>query len=241
MAPFFIGLLSVLLGIVSVLIVFIVLMQRPKQEGLGAAFGGGMTDQMFGAQTTNVLQKGTVYLAVMFFVFSMILSVLTAKSVRSDSDTIDAMKAAPVPAGDRRGPGLPGDFPWGARPRRRCRSRRARWAPEPAGGATEPADVTPLPWKRLKRSKKLRKRSKRPRTRLRKRSKRRSSAMEVPAVIEEAADEVPAVIEEEQTRRVDLPRPRDRRCARPQRRQSRTASEAGARSSFCFAMRALRK
>ena len=93
MAPFFIGLLSVLLGIVSVLIVLIVLMQRPKQEGLGAAFGGGMTDQMFGAQTTNVLQKGTVYLAVMFFVFALIISVLTAKSVRGDSDAVDQLKA----------------------------------------------------------------------------------------------------------------------------------------------------
>jgi len=92
MAPFFIGLLSVLLGIVSVLIVLIVLMQRPKQEGLGAAFGGGMKDQMFGAQTTNVLQKGTVYLAVMFFLFALIISVLTAKSVREDSDAMDQLK-----------------------------------------------------------------------------------------------------------------------------------------------------
>ncbi|MFT5109795.1 MAG: preprotein translocase subunit SecG [Pseudoalteromonas tetraodonis] len=91
MAPFFIGLLSVLLGIVSVLIVLIVLMQRPKQEGLGAAFGGGMTDQMFGAQTTNVLQKGTVYLAVMFFVFSLILSVLVAKNQRESSDVIEGL------------------------------------------------------------------------------------------------------------------------------------------------------
>ena len=89
MAPFFIGLLSVLLGIVSVLIVFIVLMQRPKQEGLGAAFGGGMTDQMFGAQTTNVLQKGTVYLAVLFFVFSLIISILTAKTVSQNTTVVD--------------------------------------------------------------------------------------------------------------------------------------------------------
>jgi len=54
----------------------IVLMQRPKQEGLGAAFGAGVTDQMWGAQTTNVLQRGTVYLAVLFFVITMILAVL---------------------------------------------------------------------------------------------------------------------------------------------------------------------
>ena len=97
MPQFFIGLLSVLLGIISVLIVLIVLMQRPKQEGLGAAFGGGMTDQMFGAQTTNVLQKGTVYLAVMFFAFSLIISVLTAKSVRDDTKSVEELKNEAAP------------------------------------------------------------------------------------------------------------------------------------------------
>ena len=54
-------------------------MQRPKQEGLGAAFGGGVTDQMWGAQTTNVLQKATVTLAIIFFVITLILAVLVGK------------------------------------------------------------------------------------------------------------------------------------------------------------------
>ena len=49
--------LIVILAIVCLLMIFAVLMQRPKQEGLGAAFGGGITDQVWGAQTTNVLQK----------------------------------------------------------------------------------------------------------------------------------------------------------------------------------------
>jgi preprotein translocase subunit SecG len=52
-----INLLLVIFLIVCVLMTLIILMQRPKQEGLGAAFGGGMTDQMFGARTTDVLQK----------------------------------------------------------------------------------------------------------------------------------------------------------------------------------------
>jgi preprotein translocase subunit SecG len=51
-------------------------MQRPKQEGLGAAFGGGVTDQVFGARTTNVLQRGTVYLGSLFFLLSLTLAVL---------------------------------------------------------------------------------------------------------------------------------------------------------------------
>ena len=71
--------LIVILAIVCFLMIFAVLMQRPKQEGLGAAFGGGITDQVWGAQTTNVLQKATVILAITFFVITLILSVLVAK------------------------------------------------------------------------------------------------------------------------------------------------------------------
>ena len=44
--------INVLLAIhvlVSLLIILLVLMQRPKNEGLGAAFGGGMTDNLFDA------------------------------------------------------------------------------------------------------------------------------------------------------------------------------------------------
>lgn len=82
MLTFSIYLVGVLLVIVCLLIVLLVLMQRPKQEGLGAAFGAGVTDQIWGSQTTNVLQKGTVYLGVMFFVLSITLCVLEARKSR---------------------------------------------------------------------------------------------------------------------------------------------------------------
>ena len=71
-----INLLLVLFVIVCLLMTLLILMQRPKQEGLGAAFGGGVTDQVFGARTTNVLQRGTVYLGSMFFLISLALAVL---------------------------------------------------------------------------------------------------------------------------------------------------------------------
>lgn len=73
-----IGFLMVLETLVCLLLILIVLMQRPRQEGLGAAFGSGMTDQMFGAQTTNVLQKGTTWLGIFFFVLTFILAILVA-------------------------------------------------------------------------------------------------------------------------------------------------------------------
>ena len=71
-----INLLLVIFVIVCLLMTLLILMQRPKQEGLGAAFGGGVTDQVFGARTTNGLQRGTVYLGSLFFLISLALAVL---------------------------------------------------------------------------------------------------------------------------------------------------------------------
>jgi len=71
-----INILLLIFVIVSFLMILVILMQRPKQEGLGAAFGGGVTDQVFGARTTGVLQKGTIFLASMFFILSLALAVL---------------------------------------------------------------------------------------------------------------------------------------------------------------------
>jgi preprotein translocase subunit SecG len=81
-------LISVLLTIwclIALLMILVILMQRPKSEGLGAAFGGGMTENLFGAQTTNVLVKFTAWLAGFFFVLTFALSILYAKKTSGDS------------------------------------------------------------------------------------------------------------------------------------------------------------
>ncbi len=80
-----INLTLVIFVIVCLLMTLLILMQRPKQEGLGAAFGGGVTDQVFGARTTNVLQKGTVYLGSMFFILSLALAVMIGQNNKSIS------------------------------------------------------------------------------------------------------------------------------------------------------------
>ena len=72
--------------VVCLLMILLVLMQRPKQDGLGAAFGGGMMDGAFGAGASNVLQRGTVWLAIAFFVLSLLLSVLMSKNGSKDDD-----------------------------------------------------------------------------------------------------------------------------------------------------------
>jgi preprotein translocase subunit SecG len=56
------------------LMCLVILMQRSKQEGLGAAFGGGFTESVWGAQTSNVLVRATVVLAATFFIVSIALA-----------------------------------------------------------------------------------------------------------------------------------------------------------------------
>lgn len=93
-----IGILTVIEVIVCLLLILIILMQRPRQEGLGAAFGGGVTDQMFGAQTTNVLQKFTGYLAGALFLLTLVLAILTTKVQREKAADGKKLFEAPPPA-----------------------------------------------------------------------------------------------------------------------------------------------
>jgi preprotein translocase subunit SecG len=81
-------LINILLGFyvfIALLMVLVILMQRPKSEGLGAAFGGGVTENIFGAQTTNVLTKITSWLAALFFLLTFVLSILYAQKSSTKS------------------------------------------------------------------------------------------------------------------------------------------------------------
>jgi preprotein translocase subunit SecG len=99
--------------LVALLMVLVILMQRPKSEGLGAAFGGAVTENIFGAQTTNVLVKFTAWLAGVFFAITLTLSILYAhRSVGGDSalrrELMKKQAAAPtspVPATATASPG----------------------------------------------------------------------------------------------------------------------------------------
>ena len=68
------GILTVVLVVVSFFLILIVLMQKAQSDaGMGAVMGGSMTEATFGAETTNVLTRWTIYFAVAFFVLSIAL------------------------------------------------------------------------------------------------------------------------------------------------------------------------
>tara|TARA_R110000850_G_scaffold187160_4_gene313030 strand:- start:378 stop:896 length:519 start_codon:yes stop_codon:yes gene_type:complete len=78
-------LLTVVIVAVSILMVLVVLIQRPKQEGLGAAFGGSTLDSALGAHTSDVLQKITTWLGILFFVSAIGLAMLKTREFRASA------------------------------------------------------------------------------------------------------------------------------------------------------------
>ena len=162
MIGFFIGFLTVVLALVCLLMVFIVLMQKPKQEGLGAAFGGCVTDSMWGADATNILQKITVWLAVMFFGITMILAVLVGVKQKDklNKEQLTSIPEKPAAEGNNTNAGLPAasttplpvnpittdpiQVPPAPKPEGTV-PEPATEAPKPEGAAPEPATEAPKP------------------------------------------------------------------------------------------------
>lgn len=96
-----INFLTVLEVLVCLLLILLILMQRPRQEGLGATFAGDAMSNLAGAQATNVLQKGTTWLTAILFFTTIVLGVLISKKQGADAKEKlfeASTKAATTPA-----------------------------------------------------------------------------------------------------------------------------------------------
>ena len=89
----FIGCLYVIEVIVCLLLALVVMLQKPKEGGLGGAIGGGMLEASLGADAGNVLIKTTAILGAIFLANTLVLARLTS-TVHSRS--IMAREAAPA-------------------------------------------------------------------------------------------------------------------------------------------------
>ena len=137
-------LINLLLGfnmLVALLMILVILMQRPKSEGLGAAFGGVVTENIFGAQTTNVLTKVTGWLAGIFFVLTFTLSILYAeRSVGGSSLRRELMRTQAAAEGAQAGSPATGATSTAQSPHpATTTSASASASVKPAGAVAEPS------------------------------------------------------------------------------------------------------
>lgn len=93
----------VALFLVCILVVLVILMQRPSANaGMGAALGGGAAETVFGGESANVLSKMTTTLTVILFVlsFGLYLGFVAREkpSVKALDAAAPAAPAAPAAA-----------------------------------------------------------------------------------------------------------------------------------------------
>lgn len=69
--------------VLCILLCFVILIQESKTTGLGASFGGDSSDSLFGTSTADVLKKFTGWLAAIFLVMCVLLSLWTSSMGRS--------------------------------------------------------------------------------------------------------------------------------------------------------------
>ena len=87
--------------IVAIILVGFVLIQQGKGAGMGASFGSGASNTVFGAGGSgNFMTRTTAIFALLFFVLSLVLGNLSTNKVSADEDfsdlTIDAVIEEPV-------------------------------------------------------------------------------------------------------------------------------------------------
>ncbi len=93
---FLIGLLTAVMVLTCFVLIFLVLLQLPKKDaGAGLAFGGAATDALFGAGSGTVLTKITKYLATLFFVLAVVLSILNGLATRRTQSNFQKLFSQP--------------------------------------------------------------------------------------------------------------------------------------------------
>ena len=95
-----IGFLYVIEVVVCLLLAGVVLLQKPKEGGLGGVIGGGMAEAAFGADAGNVLIKATAILGAIFLLNTLALarftSTVNTKSVMSSVEASAPAQQAPA-------------------------------------------------------------------------------------------------------------------------------------------------
>ncbi len=89
-----IGFLYVVEVVVCLLLALVVMLQKPKEGGLGG-LAGGMGEAVFGANAGNVLIKVTAWLGAIFLINTLVLARFTSKS-DPHAGSVMAGEQAPV-------------------------------------------------------------------------------------------------------------------------------------------------
>ena len=133
----FIGFLYVVEVVVCILLGMVVMIQKPKEGGLGGAIGGGMMEAALGADAGNVLIRTTAILGAIFLLNTLVLARLTSTVHSRSLMAREAEPAAETAPAVPEAPALPEAPELPAAPAAEVPAAPAPAAPAPAAPAPE--------------------------------------------------------------------------------------------------------
>jgi preprotein translocase subunit SecG len=148
-------LLSAVFLIVCLLMIMIVLLQPSQGEGLGSAFGGGISESFFGTRAMTWLARATIVLVLVYLGIAIGLNKIPrGESTKSGGSVMDHVEPPSLPAGETAAPaapapdapaGTPEKAPADAPDKPPADAPTEAPAEAPAKAPAEPAGKTPAP------------------------------------------------------------------------------------------------
>jgi preprotein translocase subunit SecG len=133
-----IGILTGIHVLVAMALVGLVLMQKSQDQGVGAAFGGGVTETVFGAGTTTALVRMTIWCACIMLGTTLLLAVLHSRRGGGHESlmqkAVQSAPAAPASAAPQT-PSIPVEAP--------ASTPSAPISAAPASAPEKPAETKP--------------------------------------------------------------------------------------------------
>ena len=133
-----IGILTVIHVLVALFLIVLVLMQKSSEQGVGAAFGGGFTESVFGAGTTTALVRLTIWCACILLATTLSLAILHSHRGILSGTMLQRASESTAPASVPATPVMPGTPTTPMTP-------IAPQSSAPATPVTPSAPVTPTP------------------------------------------------------------------------------------------------
>ncbi|MGD0016865.1 MAG: preprotein translocase subunit SecG [Verrucomicrobiia bacterium] len=127
-----IGILTVIHVCVALFLIVLVLMQKSSEQGVGAAFGGGFTESVFGAGTTTALVRLTIWCACILLATTLSLAILHSHRGSLSGTMLQRASESTMPVMPASAPATP-------------MTPMVPQSPAPATPVTPSAPVTPAP------------------------------------------------------------------------------------------------
>jgi preprotein translocase subunit SecG len=94
-------LISIIFTLLCIFLIFVIVIQPARGEGIASAFGGSGSETFFGTKAGQHINKFTIGLSIVFLLLAIIINALNRSASRSEGSLIRERTPVSVPESER--------------------------------------------------------------------------------------------------------------------------------------------